>query len=232
MKKLGQKSIAFPCISTGIYGYPNEDAAEVALRTIRQWMDNLQSQHELASSVDRIIFCLFLQRDVDCYEYWMQHYFPVLTWDVPTTKGLAMEAKSPVGDKKTESPKGAAGSGNKLTSPKNAAGSDRNPESSKGHDANESKNDPRQSSAGGLGKQELSKDADASGGRKPVTQKDTADDDKKRDDVNDDMKQTSAVDAASDDSKPLSSIGHDASESKNDQKHDVADSNQTTSSRL
>lgn len=31
-------SIAFPAISTGVYGYPKEDAAEVALRTIFEWL--------------------------------------------------------------------------------------------------------------------------------------------------------------------------------------------------
>lgn len=31
-------SIAFPAISTGVYGYPKEEAAEVALRTIFEWL--------------------------------------------------------------------------------------------------------------------------------------------------------------------------------------------------
>ena len=32
----GLKSIAFPAISCGIYGYPLRDAAEVALRTVQE----------------------------------------------------------------------------------------------------------------------------------------------------------------------------------------------------
>ena len=32
-------TIAFPAISTGVYGYPKEAAAEVALMTIREWFD-------------------------------------------------------------------------------------------------------------------------------------------------------------------------------------------------
>lgn len=31
-------SVAFPCISTGVYGYPHEPAAEIAVRTIRAWL--------------------------------------------------------------------------------------------------------------------------------------------------------------------------------------------------
>ena len=32
----GLKSIAFPAISCGIYGYPLRDAAEIALRTVQE----------------------------------------------------------------------------------------------------------------------------------------------------------------------------------------------------
>ena len=34
--ELGARSIAFPAISTGIYGYPAEEAAEIALTTLRR----------------------------------------------------------------------------------------------------------------------------------------------------------------------------------------------------
>jgi O-acetyl-ADP-ribose deacetylase len=33
--ELGAKSVAFPAISTGIYGYPSEEAAKIAVETIR-----------------------------------------------------------------------------------------------------------------------------------------------------------------------------------------------------
>jgi O-acetyl-ADP-ribose deacetylase (regulator of RNase III) len=34
--ELGARSVAFPAISTGAYGYPPEEAAEIAVRTIRE----------------------------------------------------------------------------------------------------------------------------------------------------------------------------------------------------
>jgi O-acetyl-ADP-ribose deacetylase (regulator of RNase III) len=48
-EKNGLKSIAFPAISTGIYGYPKEAAAEIAVREV--------TAH--AGSLERVIFCCF-----------------------------------------------------------------------------------------------------------------------------------------------------------------------------
>ena len=35
----GMNSIAFCCISTGVFGFPQHDAAEIAIRTVRAWLD-------------------------------------------------------------------------------------------------------------------------------------------------------------------------------------------------
>ena len=32
----GMRTVAFPCISTGVYGYPQEDAARIALKTVKE----------------------------------------------------------------------------------------------------------------------------------------------------------------------------------------------------
>ncbi|XP_073965794.1 macro domain-containing protein PG1779-like [Choristoneura fumiferana] len=68
------KSIAFPCISTGIYGFPNRLAAHIALQTARKFLEN-------NPEMERIIFCTFLPIDVDIYETLMQMYFPVHEWN-------------------------------------------------------------------------------------------------------------------------------------------------------
>nr|XP_027196271.1 uncharacterized protein LOC113790767 [Dermatophagoides pteronyssinus] len=67
------RSIAFPCISTGIFGYPNENAAHIALNTIRHWFENSTTNIQ---SIDRIIFCLFLDKDIEIYNRLIREYFP------------------------------------------------------------------------------------------------------------------------------------------------------------
>ena len=53
-------SIAFPCISTGVYGYPQREAAQIALSTIK---------HHLESGLNtgEVILCCFLQEDFNIY---------------------------------------------------------------------------------------------------------------------------------------------------------------------
>ena len=68
------QSIAFPCISTGVYRYPKEAAARVALSTVRTY---LQEEENAVKSFTRIIFCLFGDTDVSIYNKLLPIYFPV-----------------------------------------------------------------------------------------------------------------------------------------------------------
>ena len=53
------KSIAFPCISTGVYGYPIEDAAKIAVRETEAFLK--------AHNID-VVFCCFSKFDATIYE--------------------------------------------------------------------------------------------------------------------------------------------------------------------
>jgi O-acetyl-ADP-ribose deacetylase len=53
----GLASIAFPCISTGVYGYPKHRAAEIAVRAMQKYEKNFK----------RIIVCCFSKEDVAIY---------------------------------------------------------------------------------------------------------------------------------------------------------------------
>jgi O-acetyl-ADP-ribose deacetylase (regulator of RNase III) len=55
------RTIAFPSISTGAYGYPVEEAGEIAIATIREFL-------EREDSLDRVMFVLFTKHDLDVYE--------------------------------------------------------------------------------------------------------------------------------------------------------------------
>lgn len=56
----GFKSLAFPSISTGVYGYPVALAAPLAVRTVRDFIAG-------ATSLREIIFCCFSSADLEVY---------------------------------------------------------------------------------------------------------------------------------------------------------------------
>jgi len=59
--KQGFKTIAFPSISTGVYGYPIELAARVAVETVSEVVQK-------SSKLDEVIFCCFSPGDLAVYE--------------------------------------------------------------------------------------------------------------------------------------------------------------------
>ena len=62
----GCKSIAFPCISTGVYGYPIEDAAKIAVGEVMRFL--LPTETERRRDEMEVIFCCFSSRDAAVYE--------------------------------------------------------------------------------------------------------------------------------------------------------------------
>lgn len=58
------ESLAFPCISTGIYGYPKDKAAEIAVKTCSEEL-------EKNNCMLKVIFCCFGK---DNYEIYLLHF--------------------------------------------------------------------------------------------------------------------------------------------------------------
>jgi O-acetyl-ADP-ribose deacetylase (regulator of RNase III) len=54
-------SIAFPCISTGVYHYPPEQAVAVAVAEVREFIRS-------PSSLSEVIFCCYLPNDLELYQ--------------------------------------------------------------------------------------------------------------------------------------------------------------------
>ncbi len=62
----GCTSIAFPCISTGIYGYPKEAAAQIAVREVREFLFPTETQRRREEEME-VIFCCFSEYDANVY---------------------------------------------------------------------------------------------------------------------------------------------------------------------
>ena len=60
------KSIAFSALSTGIYGYPSNAAAPVAIQAVKDFLEGPDGE-----KVEKVVFCTFVQKDVDAYDRWL-----------------------------------------------------------------------------------------------------------------------------------------------------------------
>ena len=58
----GLRSVAFCCISTGVFRFPPERAAQIAVTRVRSWL----AGH--GGCMDRVIFNVFSDRDREIYE--------------------------------------------------------------------------------------------------------------------------------------------------------------------
>lgn len=58
----GLASIAFPCISTGVFNYPLEEASQVAVAAVREFLA------KQPTSLKEVIFCCFTQEQESIYK--------------------------------------------------------------------------------------------------------------------------------------------------------------------
>ncbi len=59
----GLRSVAFCCISTGVFHFPPERAAQITAKTVRKWL----ADHD--GALERVIFNVFRDQDRDIYEH-------------------------------------------------------------------------------------------------------------------------------------------------------------------
>ncbi len=58
----GMKSIAFPAISTGIFGFPKDRCAQIMLKTVSEFLESRET------SLERVILCLWSRDDLELFE--------------------------------------------------------------------------------------------------------------------------------------------------------------------
>ena len=55
------KTVAFPSISTGVYGYPKEEAADIAIKAVKDFT-------KASEMIEEVIFVLFSDKDFELYQ--------------------------------------------------------------------------------------------------------------------------------------------------------------------
>ena len=58
----GLRSIAFPAVSTGIFGFPKDRCAKIMLGAVREFLA------QETTSLEEVIFCLWAQEDLEIFE--------------------------------------------------------------------------------------------------------------------------------------------------------------------
>jgi O-acetyl-ADP-ribose deacetylase (regulator of RNase III) len=56
----GLRTVVFPSISTGVYGYPIEQASGIALATVKEFLKK-------EDKLDKVVFVLFSKHDYEVY---------------------------------------------------------------------------------------------------------------------------------------------------------------------
>jgi len=63
--QVGAKTVAFPCISTGVYGYPFNQAARIAVAQVRAYVADI-------GELEEVVFCCFSDKDLAVYQALLQ----------------------------------------------------------------------------------------------------------------------------------------------------------------
>ncbi|KAL2177063.1 uncharacterized protein P884DRAFT_269974 [Thermothelomyces heterothallicus CBS 202.75] len=84
----GCRTVAFSAISTGVYGYPSQDAAPAALGAIRKFLTGPDGD-----KIDKVVIVTFEMKDVEAYNEFIPFFFPPVAEDEATTDNEEDEAR-------------------------------------------------------------------------------------------------------------------------------------------
>eukprot|EP00747_Dinoflagellata_sp_TGD_P069574 gnl/TRDRNA2_/TRDRNA2_156189_c0_seq1.p1 gnl/TRDRNA2_/TRDRNA2_156189_c0~~gnl/TRDRNA2_/TRDRNA2_156189_c0_seq1.p1 ORF type:complete len:169 (-),score=17.07 gnl/TRDRNA2_/TRDRNA2_156189_c0_seq1:311-817(-) len=105
VEELGLESLAFCCLGTGIFHFPNVRAAHIALSSAREW---LESRAEKGKPLAQLVFCVFDEVDVEAYLRCAPHYFPKEPQGTSVASASKDAAPSALTDSAGSAPAGAA----------------------------------------------------------------------------------------------------------------------------
>lgn len=95
----GLRSIAFPCLSAGGFGFPSREAATIALRTTRAFLDAGEGE-----GLQKIIFCVYKKTDKIVYRDMIPRFFPPTRTLLGQPRERGVRIESPARSNSAESP--------------------------------------------------------------------------------------------------------------------------------
>lgn len=142
VKEHDLSTVAFPCISTGIYGFPNEPAADIALNTVKSW---IEENHD---KITRVIFCVFLETDFAIYKKKMSVIFQDNDMEVTEEQlkgdNTPPSTKSTTKEESEDSNRGKEETGDEEEGDNDAAGNEDVEMASQNPDENPGSEEPNQ----------------------------------------------------------------------------------------
>ena len=63
----GIKTIAFPCISTGVFRFPRELAVQCAFEAVNEFLENDED-----NTINRVVFCVYSNEDLKIYDNYIK----------------------------------------------------------------------------------------------------------------------------------------------------------------
>ncbi|KAI6898112.1 hypothetical protein KC318_g9599 [Hortaea werneckii] len=103
-RESGVRSLAFSALSTGVYGYPSEEAAEVAVQAVKGWLEEDDGGEKGEPKMERVVFCSFLEKDEKAYERVVPPHFPPAETEKDTTDTTSKDSKSKGTDAESATP--------------------------------------------------------------------------------------------------------------------------------